>query len=194
MPKKPGSPSKWTREEFLSRVVKDSSDCWFLPTNKTRAHKISYKLFIGPIPRDLKKGSKLVSRFICHTCDVEGCCNPAHLFLGTQLDNNRDRASKGRSYRPYGDLNVMKRPELREKRGGEGNPMFGRSHTVEARAKISASQSGELSPTKRPEVRKKLSESGKLVPNVKCEHCGKEMKPWSYARYHGEKCNERPNI
>ena len=34
-------------------------------------------------------------------------------------------------------------------------------------------------------------ESGKAVPNVTCEKCGKEMKPWSYARWHGDNCNER---
>lgn len=101
---------------------------------------------------------------------------------------------KGRSYRPWGELNVMKRPELREKRSGDGNPMFGRNHTEEARKRIADAQRGELSSTKRPEVRKKLSESGKAVEKMICEHCGKSLKPWTYARWHGGKCNERSKV
>lgn len=32
----------------------------------------------------------------CHTCDNPGCCNPAHLFVGTRLDNNNDKVNKDR--------------------------------------------------------------------------------------------------
>ena len=35
--------------------------------------------------------------FALHTCDNMPCCNPAHLFEGTQRDNMRDAASKGRT-------------------------------------------------------------------------------------------------
>lgn len=191
MPKTKGSPSAWTKDEFLKRVVKHENNCWELPTNKTRAHLISYRLFNGEIPRTLKKGDNLVSMFVCHTCDNPSCCNPEHLFLGTQKDNNADRAKKNRSYRPCGDLNVMKRKDLREKRRGEGNPMFGRKHTEEAKAKIIAAHTGDLSHSKRPDVRAKLSASSKSVPEVQCEYCFRWMKPWSLARYHGEKCNEK---
>ena len=90
-------------ERFWPKVDK-SGECWVWTgyrnpsgygelhrgrrgTGMVRAHRFSWELANGPIPRGL---------CVLHRCDNPPCVNPDHLWLGTKADNQRDMASKGR--------------------------------------------------------------------------------------------------
>ncbi len=54
-------------------------------------------LFAQRVAFELRVRQLVPGELVCHHCDNPPCCNPAHLFVGTHLDNNRDRHAKGRS-------------------------------------------------------------------------------------------------
>src|SRR4051812_23662143 len=58
---------------------------------KWKSHRVAWTLTHGAIPKGI---------FVLHKCDVRRCVNPHHLFLGTALDNARDRDQKGRAKVP----------------------------------------------------------------------------------------------
>lgn len=86
---------------WLAGTFRDGYGCFKLGGRNGRsvgAHRIAYEMSVGPIASGL---------FVCHRCDVPGCCNPAHLWLGTPSDNIADKVSKGRSHRLPGELHSM---------------------------------------------------------------------------------------
>jgi hypothetical protein len=52
-----------------------------------RAHRVAYRLYVGEIPKGMH---------VCHKCDNPSCCNPEHLFLGSNNDNIKDSCTKNR--------------------------------------------------------------------------------------------------
>lgn len=51
------------------------------------AHRFAWIQKYGPVPDGM---------VICHKCDNRKCINVDHLFIGTTLDNVRDKINKGR--------------------------------------------------------------------------------------------------
>jgi hypothetical protein len=61
---------------------------FWLDGHTVPASHYAYEIGIGPVPPGM---------LVLHHCDNPPCCNPTHLFIGTQLDNVHDRDAKGRA-------------------------------------------------------------------------------------------------
>jgi HNH endonuclease len=95
-----------TDAELIARIKGkvqiSESGCWIYPGSlngggycqasfngrKYMVHRFMYELTYG-----MKINPKLV---VCHECDTPRCCNPEHLWIGTEKQNMRDAADKGR--------------------------------------------------------------------------------------------------
>ncbi len=97
------------RDKHLSRFEKKidkSGHCWkwigakngsgygmfYIDLKAHRAHRISWML---TNMKNIDGG-----KFVCHSCDNPICVNPKHLWLGSNLDNQRDCKLKGRHSLP----------------------------------------------------------------------------------------------
>lgn len=101
-------------KRFLSRISPtDSQGCknWIpskpnaygvmrIGLKNIHTHRLAWIIENGEIPDGL---------CVLHKCDNPRCVEISHLFLGTKGDNNRDRASKGRSHTPGGELHISKK-------------------------------------------------------------------------------------
>jgi hypothetical protein len=84
-------------------IVNDDDSCWlwlghirpsgYGSQGNHRAHRLSWEIHFGTIPKGI---------WVLHTCDNPPCVRPNHLFLGTPLDNARDRGAKGRNGHGHG--------------------------------------------------------------------------------------------
>lgn len=55
-------------------------------SGRVYAHRLAVELDGRELSRD---------DHVCHACDNPPCCNPLHLFIGTNADNARDARDKG---------------------------------------------------------------------------------------------------
>lgn len=84
--------------EWTACITRGGYGAIQLDGKKVGAHRAMMQAVHGHVPP---------SMYVCHRCDNKRCINPDHLFFGTAVDNARDRASKGRSFKPTGAFNVM---------------------------------------------------------------------------------------
>jgi DNA-binding MarR family transcriptional regulator len=95
---------------FWSRVKRGSeNECWpwigtrnpkgyglfWNGSTTTTSQRVAFAIANGSMPDAL----------ICHTCDNPCCCNPVHLFAGSDSDNQRDSVAKGRRAHIFGENN-----------------------------------------------------------------------------------------
>ena len=98
---------KYSRQEriakFWSRVnIPSLLDCWLwkgyrvpfgygsvqgFDGRSVLTHRFAWQITYGVIDEGL---------CVLHKCDVPSCCNPNHLYVGTQKDNIRDAIERGR--------------------------------------------------------------------------------------------------
>ena len=96
-----------TKIRFESKIEKMPNGCWIWTGTKDlkgygairfngkmhKSHRVAYEIYVGEIPKGM---------LCCHHCDVPSCCNPDHLFIGTNSDNMRDMYKKGRDLHSRG--------------------------------------------------------------------------------------------
>ncbi|RYE67377.1 MAG: HNH endonuclease [Oxalobacteraceae bacterium] len=92
---------KENKTKFLERT-KEVNGCWewqglrcprgygrtTLNRKQMPAHRASWVIHKGEIDGGL---------FVLHKCDNKPCVNPSHLYLGTHVENARDRAERGQA-------------------------------------------------------------------------------------------------
>lgn len=101
-----------TPTEFMGLVAVDqATGCWLWAGprdddgyglvrragTQSRAHRVAIVLFHGtPIPAGMRG---------LHSCDNPPCCNPSHVYVGTQKQNMRDMVDRGRNVTrpPHGE-------------------------------------------------------------------------------------------
>ena len=102
---KPGPKRRPLKERFLKKLpaCRDPAKCWdwqgscllkgygqiLLNGRRVLAHRVAWELANN---REVPEGMQ-----VNHHCDNRPCCNPRHLYVGTQADNMRDMVQRGRA-------------------------------------------------------------------------------------------------
>jgi len=166
---------KTLEERFLEKVEKGSKpdDCWLwmgatlegygimrdVGRQMLKAHRFSYELHKGPIPKGL---------YVIHSCDVRRCVNPNHIRVGTAWENIQDIPAERRS-RIRKKMWASLSPEERAERvANVAKSLTGKKMSKEARANMRAAKLGKPA---------KLSDEAKARKNASIKRA------WASGRY-----------
>lgn len=89
------------------------------------AHRVAWILSGGDISNGM---------CVLHRCDNPACCNPEHLFVGTNADNMRDKIEKGRGRVGVGERHKSKtHPESVSRGEANGRAKLKQADVIEIR-------------------------------------------------------------
>lgn len=89
-----------------------------LHSKQLRAPRVAYEIQVGPLEN---------GKCVMHLCDNPSCVNGSHLRLGSQLENNQDKARKGRA---LGKGGYEWTPEIRARQGAAQKARWARDRAV----------------------------------------------------------------
>ncbi len=123
-------------DRFKAKVAETANpdECWYwrgyvapggyghctIARKSHDVHRVAFAVAYGGVPDGLE---------VLHTCDNRTCCNPNHLFSGTQKDNVDDMVAKGRNKAPLGEqhgkhlLTAAEVQSIRRIRSDEGKSL-----------------------------------------------------------------------
>jgi hypothetical protein len=104
----------------FKNIICRENGCWekigsksaYFTIHGTPAHRFMFEYYTGEI---VPPGFQLN-----HTCDNPKCCNPGHVYVGTQAENMQDRVIRKRSPRFRRILSKEIVIEMRRRRKEEG--------------------------------------------------------------------------
>lgn len=85
------------RATFMAKVdVRGPDECWPWLASKNRDGYGKFKdngtvVTASRMALELHLDKRLWGQIVCHTCDNPECCNPKHLYAGSQSQNMQDR-------------------------------------------------------------------------------------------------------
>lgn len=121
-------PAKKTLQDYEREAQRLRNGCLEHPTRY--ASRRVYKMRHGPLSPE---------RMVLHKCDNPYCIADEHLFVGSQLDNMRDAAAKGRG------INQNLAPELLTRRGAAvSKALKGKTLSEATKVKIGLANTGKV--------------------------------------------------
>lgn len=158
------------KKRFFDKVVKiPFDDCWYwtgqINTSGYAYFKMRQKYYVASrISYAIHNGDMPQNRLALHKCDNPICVNPDHIFLGTDLDNNRDMANKGRRI----EHNSLKTHCVR------GHELSGENLIIEEKVKRRCRICRRAKNSKRAEKEKIARHLEGRVHNRQKTHCPKD--------------------